>query len=247
MRSAGRSETGKVRTNNEDNYQILDTGKSCVMILADGIGGVCGGEIASRIAVDTVVEGIKSEAGFDDLSREDLKKFLDDLFRKANVAILKKALSDTELMGMGTTLTVAVIRGTSVLISHMGDCRAYLVHGSAMTQISADHTYAAELLRRASITREEFETHPERHTLVKSLGENAFLIPDHYEYNIIYGDMLMLCTDGLYSFVSDEDIRKSLKQRNDLEDCLDNLFAAAYDAGSDDNITVLLTHVTPGS
>ena len=246
MRSAGRSETGKVRTNNEDNYQILDTGKSCVMVLADGIGGVCGGEIASKIAVDTVLDEIRSEERFDTLAEEELKKFLDNIFRKANVAILKKALSDTSLMGMGTTLTVAVVRGTRVLISHMGDCRAYLIHGSSMTQISADHTYAAELLRSASITKEEFETHPERHTLVKSLGENAFLIPDHYEYNIIYGDMLMLCTDGLYSFVPDDDIRKSLKQRNDLEDCLYNLFAAAYEAGSDDNITVLLAHVTPG-
>ena len=79
-----------------------------------------------------------------------------------------------------------------------------------------------------------------------ALEENAFLIPDLYVYNIIYGDVVMLCTDGLCSFVDDETIRLSLKKHNDLADCLDNLFTRAYESGSDDNITVLLTHVTPG-
>ncbi|SEV84986.1 protein phosphatase [Ruminococcaceae bacterium KH2T8] len=246
MRSAGRSETGKVRANNEDNYQIFNVGSACIMVLADGIGGMSGGEIASRIAVETISDKINGEASFDSLSDDEIKALLENAYREANVAILKKALSDPELMGMGTTLTVAVIRERKVLIAHMGDCRAYLIHGSAMTQLTADHTYAAELLRRQSITKEEFETHPERHTLVKSLGENAFLIPDLYVYNIIYGDMLLLCTDGLCSFVSDEHIKACLKQRNDLEGCLDSLFESAYEAGSDDNITVLLTHVKPG-
>lgn len=215
------------------------------MAVADGIGGIEGGEIASKIAIDTVNEIISAREDIESMSEEELKDVLEFVFREANVRILKAALKDQELMGMGTTLTIAVIRQRKVIVAHMGDCRGYLIHGSSMTQMTADHTYAAELLRNRSITQEEYICHPERHTLVKSLGENAFLIPDLYVYNIIYGDVVMLCTDGLYSFVDDEAIRLSLKKHNDLPNCLDNLFDRAYEAGSDDNITVLLTHVKP--
>lgn len=215
------------------------------MAIADGIGGIEGGEIASKIAIDTVNEIISAREDIESMSEEELKDVLEFVFREANVRILKAALKDQELMGMGTTLTIAVIRQRKVIVAHMGDCRGYLIHGSSMTQMTADHTYAAELLRNRSITQEEYICHPERHTLVKSLGENAFLIPDLYVYNIIYGDVVMLCTDGLYSFVDDEAIRLSLKKHNDLPNCLDNLFDRAYEAGSDDNITVLLTHVKP--
>lgn len=240
-----RSETGKVRPENEDNCCIFDVGSARVMAVADGIGGIEGGEIASKIAIDTVTEGL-SGAPVDSMDEASLKELLTKVYQEANVRILKSALADQSHMGMGTTLTVAVIRARRVIVAHMGDCRGYLIHGSSMTQMTADHTYAAELLRNRSITQEEFDNHPERHTLVKSLGENAFLIPDLYIYNIIYGDVVMLCTDGLCSFVDDETIRLSLKKHNDLADCLDNLFTRAYESGSDDNITVLLTHVTPG-
>ena len=239
-----RSETGKVRPENEDNCCIFDVGSARIMAVADGIGGIEGGEIASKIAIDTVTE-VLSGAPVDTMDESSLKELLTRVYQDANVRILKSALADQSHMGMGTTLTVAVIRARRVIVAHMGDCRGYLIHGSSMTQMTADHTYAAELLRNRSITQEEFDNHPERHTLVKSLGENAFLIPDLYIYNIIYGDVVMLCTDGLCSFVDDETIRLSLKKHNDLADCLDNLFTRAYEAGSDDNITVLLTHVTP--
>ena len=240
-----RSETGKVRPDNEDNCCIFDAGTARIMAVADGIGGIEGGEIASKIAIDTVTSILSSRLT-DTMTEDELKEVLEDVYRKANVQILKTALADQALMGMGTTLTVAVIRERRIIVAHMGDCRGYLIHGSSMTQMTADHTYAAELLRNRSITQEEYICHPERHTLVKSLGENAFLIPDIYVYNIIYGDVVMLCTDGLCSFVDDESIRLSLKKHNDLADCMDNLFDRAYSSGSDDNITVLLTHVTPG-
>lgn len=239
-----RSETGKVRPGNEDNCCIFDVGTARIMAVADGIGGIEGGEIASKIAIDTVNE-VLSASPVDTMDEEALKELLKKVYQEANIRILKYALSEQSYMGMGTTLTIAVIRSRRVIVAHMGDCRGYLIHGSSMTQMTADHTYAAELLRGRSITLEEYLCHPERHTLIKSLGENAFLIPDLYIYNIIYGDVVMLCTDGLCSFVDDETIRLSLKKHNDLADCLDNLFARAYEAGSDDNITVLLTHVTP--
>lgn len=245
MNSMMRSETGRVRSNNEDNCCIFDVKRARIMAVADGIGGIEGGEIASKIAIDTVNEIVSAREDIESMSEEELKDVLEFVFREANVRILKAALKDQELMGMGTTLTIAVIRQRKVIVAHMGDCRGYLIHGSSMTQMTADHTYAAELLRNRSITQEEYICHPERHTLVKSLGENAFLIPDLYVYNIIYGDVVMLCTDGLYSFVDDEAIRLSLKKHNDLPNCLDNLFDRAYEAGSDDNITVLLTHVKP--
>ena len=132
MRSAGRSETGKVRANNEDNYQIFNVGSACIMVLADGIGGMSGGEIASRIAVETISDKINGEASFDSLSDDEIKALLENAYREANVAILKKALSDPELMGMGTTLTVAVIRERKVLIAFPVDQRDARIVAAAL-------------------------------------------------------------------------------------------------------------------
>ena len=130
-----RSETGKVRPENEDNCCIFDVGSARVMAVADGIGGIEGGEIASKIAIDTVTEGL-SGAPVDSMDEASLKELLTKVYQEANVRILKSALSDQSHMGMGTTLTVAVIRERRVIVAHMGDCRGYLIHGSAMTQMT---------------------------------------------------------------------------------------------------------------
>ncbi len=246
MKSLARSEVGNVRSNNEDNYVIRDYGKSRVMILADGMGGTTGGEIASKIAVETITQYLDKEPGLIDSSDENkLKDEMAYYFEEANKNILKYAINNPEYEGMGTTLTTVIIKGRRVLITHAGDCRVYLIHGSSMTQLTSDHTFAAELLRSSSITYEEMKNHPGRHKLVKSLGDNTFLSPDFYGYNIIYGDMLLLCTDGIHSAIEDSVISDCLRKHNDLEGCLNNLFNAAYEAGSSDNITALLTHVTP--
>lgn len=247
MRSLGRSEIGNVRVNNEDNYVIKDYGKSRVMILADGMGGTEGGEIASKIAVDTITSMLESDIKepLDTIDEKTLQDELSYFFEQANKNILKHAINNPEYEGMGTTLTVAVIRGRRIFVVHAGDTRAYLFHGSAMTQLTNDHTFAAELFRSGSITKEEMKNHPGRHKLVKSLGDNSYLSPDYYGYNIIYGDMLMLCTDGLHSYVDDSEILSCCKKHNDLEGCLNNLFEAAYKAGSSDNITAMITHIIP--
>ncbi len=247
MRSFARSETGKVRLNNEDNYAIKDFGKTRVMVLADGMGGVEGGEVASKIAVDSVVSMLTNDLGdsIDSMDEEKLKDELSYFFSEANKNILKHAISNSELDGMGTTLTVVVIKGRRILVGHIGDCRVYLFHGSSMTQLTNDHTFAAELFRNSSITREEMRNHPGRHKLVKCLGDNSYVSPDFYGYNIIYGDMVLLCTDGLYSVMEDSEILNCCRKHNDLEGSLNNLFEAAYKAGSEDNITALITHIIP--
>lgn len=247
LRYALRSETGKVRANNEDNCAIKILDGATVMIIADGMGGEAGGEIASAIAVEYMADKFDNELKdvIATISEEDLKDKLAQYYRDANKKILLKAVEDHDLFGMGTTLTVAVIRGTRLLIAHLGDSRAYLLHGSSITQLTSDHNLAAELLKNAMISLEESKVHPGRHILVRCLGENAYLNPDFYGYNIIYGDVVLLCTDGLYSYLEDKDIVKCMHKHNRLEECLDNLFGQAYEAGSDDNITVLLVHVKP--
>ncbi len=146
---------------------------------------------------------------------------------------------------MGATLTVAVIAGREVLIAHIGDSRAYLIHGSSVTRLTEDHTLASELLKNSSITMEEYLVHEGRNKLVRSLGENKFITPDIYRYNIIYGDMILLMTDGAYGVLSEKDISLCLKEHNDLETCAEKILELAGSGGSKDDMTAVMTLVVP--
>lgn len=248
MEIACGSEKGNTRINNEDRYAVKTIGDLTLMVLADGIGGAEGGEIAASIAVDTVMDLFEKDAktgALDDLDDKKFKEKSTSYYQKSNYNILIKAINEKELMGMGTTLTCILIRGNRLFIAHIGDSRAYLIHGSAITQLTGDHTYTAELLKSKSITEQEAKTHPGKSILVRSLGVNAFIIPDIYCYNIIYGDLVLLCTDGVYSVLENHEISDCLKKHNNLDGCVVNLIKKAEEKGSRDNITAILAYVRP--
>ena len=224
-----RSEKGPVRTNNEDNYLARVMGDNGIFILADGIGGIEGGEVAASMACEQMMELICSEIAdsLDTITFEEFRICMDAFVNSINKSILLKALEDDELFGMGTTLTVLVLRRTEVLICHVGDTRCYLCHGSSITRLTEDHSY--------------------RNKLVKSLGVNEYINPSFYRYNIIYGDLILMCTDGLYGTLDDKTIAVCLKRHNDLEDCLNNLFDEAGRTGSTDNLTGIVINTRPGN
>lgn len=249
MRIACGSEKGNTRSTNEDRYAVKQIGDSYLLILADGIGGEVGGEIAASIAVDTMIDSFtevfSGEDSLERISDDELKDKFTSFYRKANYNILIRAVNDKELIGMGTTLTVVLIRGNRLFIAHIGDSRAYLIHGSGIEQLTRDHTYAAELVNSRSITAEEGRNHPGRSVLLKSLGVNAFINPDCYCYNISYGDLVLLCTDGVYSVMEAQEISECVKKHNDLDGCIVNLINKATGNGSRDNITAVLAYVRP--
>ena len=146
---------------------------------------------------------------------------------------------------MCTTLTVAVLNGLKLYISHIGDTRAYLCHKREIQKLTNDHNKAAELVRNGQISEAEAKVHPGRHVLVKVLGENVYLKPDFFSYNVSYGDIVLLCSDGLYSFIGKEDFIAALNNRKDLKIVCGHLVDTALKGGSSDNLTVIAGLVRP--
>ncbi|MBR3341974.1 MAG: serine/threonine-protein phosphatase [Clostridiales bacterium] len=244
MRAYGMTEKGPVRDMNEDSFAYETVGQCLCMAVADGVGGEACGEIASRIAVDSVIEAFKDSLPFVK-EREDLPAYLKTVFNKVNIKILYNCLEHRERIGMCTTLTVAILKGTELTVAHIGDTRSYLLHGSELIKLTEDHNEAEKLVKEGKITESEAKRHPGRNRLFKVLGENQYLNPDIYSYNISYGDLVFLCSDGLYSFMTNEQFKACAGERNNLEGICSKLIKQALEGRSSDNITVMIGRAEP--
>lgn len=244
MLAYGLSDKGPVRDMNEDSFAYEMVGNCLCMAVADGVGGEACGEIASRIAVESVIQSFKDSLPFVK-DREGLPTYLKTVFNQANIKILHDCLEHRERMGMCTTLTVAILKGTELTIAHIGDTRGYLLHGSELIKLTEDHNEAGKLVRQGLISEDEAKHHPGRSRLFKVLGENQYLNPDIYSYNVSYGDLVFLCSDGLYSFMSNEKLKDCAMPRNDLEGICTKLIAQALEGRSTDNITVTIGRAEP--
>ena len=233
------TEKGPVRDMNEDNFGFEQIGSCLCMAVADGVGCEACGEIASRIAVESILEELRESLSFVK-NREDLPSYLKTIYNKVNIKILRNCLENRERMGMCTTLTIAIIKGTELTIAHIGDTRAYLLHGSELIKLTEDHNESGRLVKQGLISEDEAKHHPGRNRLIKVLGENQYQNPDIYSYNISYGDLVFLCSDGLYSFMSDEQFKACSRERNNLENVCAKLIAQALEGKSTDNITVTI-------
>ena len=246
MIAFGMSEKGPVREMNEDNFGYEQVGNCLCMAVADGVGGETCGEIASKLAIEAVMENLKESLAFVK-DRADLPSYLKTVFNKVNMKILKNCLENRERLGMCTTLTLAIMKGTELTIAHIGDSRAYMLHGNELIKLTEDHNESARLVKHGLITEEEAKCHPGRNRLFKVVGENQYLNPDIYSYNISYGDLVFLCSDGLYSFMTDEQFKTCARERNDLESVCKRLINQALEGRSSDNITVTIGRAMPAA
>lgn len=244
MTAFAMSDKGPVRDMNEDSFAYEMVGNCLCMAVADGVGGEACGEIASKIAVEAAMEEFKESLPFVK-DRDVLPSYLNTVFNKANIKILHNCLEHKERMGMCTTLTVALLKGTELTIAHIGDTRGYMLHGSELIKLTEDHNEAGKLVKQGLLTEDQAKRHPGRSRLFKVLGENQYLNPDIYSYNISYGDLVFLCSDGLYSFMSDEQFKSCAAKRNDLEGICDKLIKQALEGKSSDNITVTVGRAEP--
>jgi serine/threonine protein phosphatase PrpC len=243
---AERTDTGKVRSNNEDAMgHVLPMGPAQVQsqgwffVTADGMGGHEHGEVASHLAVTTALEGFrKIPKGVMHVS------LLPRLVQEANAAVYDAGLAAGQRGArMGTTFVACALRFDSAVVSHVGDSRCYLFRNGNGTPLTRDHTMAAEQVRLGILTKEEAAMHDGRHVLTRSLGNELFVAADTITVNILPGDVLMLCTDGLYGGVPDTKILQVLMRNADLEKAADALVAAANEAGGHDNVSVQLIRV----
>jgi serine/threonine protein phosphatase PrpC len=227
--SSAQTDTGRRRRRNEDAFVC----EPPLFAVADGMGGAQAGEVASRLAAESLRE---QELG--DLSS--LEQTV-ELIREANRRVYAYSSENAATRGMGTTMTVALVEGSVVTIGHVGDSRAYLLRDDQLTQLTQDHSLVAELVRSGRLSPKEAESHPRRSVITRALGTDSDVEVDVFSLRAQDRDLFLLCSDGLTSMVSDEEIaRLLLSARDDLGDAGKKLIAAANQAGGEDNITVVL-------
>ncbi len=235
----GLSDVGCVRELNEDSFCIygFDEGKNKgFCILADGMGGHNAGEVASQNTVKFIAEDMQELMENGDT---EIPKKLDAAISKANANIYKMSTENIIHRGMGTTAVVLFASDDICYIANVGDSRAYAIRGKEIMQITTDHSMVAELLRSGSITKEEARVHPQKNIITRAVGTDAKVKTDIFEYNYSVGDTVIMCSDGLCSLVTDEDIYKVVKDEKEPEKVVRKLVDAAKEKGGIDNITVI--------
>lgn len=225
---------GLVRKANEDNF-LTDKSRG-LFVVADGMGGHEAGELASSIAIKTLDAFLTPE--IITLHKE---MGLYQAIQKANQLIYNESKANSSCNGMGTTITAALFMDDTLFIAHIGDSRAYLIRDGAIQLLTEDHSLVAELLRQGEITESEAQEHPHRNVLTRALGTEKEVKIDLTECKINSGDLILLCTDGLYNLVKNEEMLLEVTQNgSDLKKTVNGLVARALERGGVDNITVVL-------
>jgi len=219
------TDIGKVRDGNEDSFLV----EPPLYAVADGMGGHRGGEVASQLALETVETLARS--GKDTLAEQ---------VRAANRAVYETAQRDRAVTGMGTTLTAARIVDGAAHLAHVGDSRAYLQRGGSLRRLTHDHTLVNRMVEAGEITSDEAAVHPHRNVLTRALGTEPDVKVDVEEVVLMDGDRLLLCSDGLFGMVNEDQIQAILEAEPDPQKTADRLVRAANRAGGVDNITVVI-------
>lgn len=234
MRVYGDTHTGMARKNNEDAFGVYPD--LSLYIIADGLGGHAGGEVASWIAVETIKEGLLPSS----MSSLEVKERLIQAIMTANSRIIQEAGIRHDLKGMGTTVTVLKVEGDKALIAHVGDSRAYLIRENRITQITKDHTVVEEYVRLGLLTLQEALYHPNRHMLSRALGISYDTEADITDFQLYEGDTILLCTDGLSNMLSEKEILHTITELRPFPEKITNrLITLANNYGGIDNITVI--------
>ena len=250
--SGGLTDVGKVRTNNEDSFQIVKPLE--LYVLSDGMGGEAHGEVASAMAVETVVKHcLEAEAnpaapffGQPQRNWSDRTKRLSSAVYLANREIFESARQMEERRGMGATLTAAWIDGSRLSIAHVGDSRAYLLRAGTLQQLTSDHSLVAEQVRKGILTPAEAEQSDMQSVLTRALGSQAQVEIDGEELGLFKGDLILLCSDGLTRMVTEPEIAGTLQAETDPEIAAAKLVALANESGGADNVTVVVIRLESG-
>lgn len=247
--SGGVTDLGRVRTNNEDCFRIVEPLN--LFVLSDGMGGEAHGEVASALAVETIVKycmdpqgdaavpsGVNFEPGWSEKTKR-----LTTAVHLANKSIYESAEAHPEQHGMGATLTAAWADGPRLSVAHVGDSRLYLLRGGTLQQLTSDHSLVAEQVRRGILTAAEAEESEMQSVLLRALGAVPEIEVDTDEHALFARDILMLCCDGLTRMVTEPEIAGTLQAETDPTKAAEQLIALANERGGVDNITVIVARV----
>lgn len=205
-----------------------------LFIVADGMGGHNAGDYASKVTVETIVEKVKAS------SETERTHILEEAIVAANTLIRTKARESVDLEGMGTTVVAATCDGSRLCVANVGDSRLYVANRKEIRQITKDHSWVAEMVRRGGLGKEEARNHPDRNIITRAIGADDTVKVDFFTVQLKEGDLILMCTDGLTNMLEDEEIRMILDGARDMVEKAEELVAAANDRGGRDNISVIL-------
>lgn len=241
MNVYGQTHIGLVRANNQDAMEYGALGQETqYAVVCDGMGGANGGNIASKIAVEVIGSRIR-EAYRSDQGPGSVELLLTSAMATANVGVYDRAQKDLELSGMGTTVVAVVTCGHTAYISHVGDSRLYLYRNQSLSQITRDHSVVQELIESGQITEAEARSHPRKNYITRALGVISEECGEYDELELLSGDRLLLCTDGLTNEVDPAELECLLTMP--IEEAAQALIQASLSGGGRDNITVALMDV----
>lgn len=239
IKAYAKSDKGKVREINQDYYYISEPlDQVQLYILADGMGGYSGGEIASSLAVQTAKNYIENNFKDIEKDKDSIIQLLGSSMEYANMIVYEKSKENPELQGMGTTLEICLIYNNKAYIGHIGDSRIYRIRKDFIRKLTQDHSYVQKLVKEGTITKEQAEHHPQKNMLMKALGCNAFVEPDVMVKGFLKDDILIMCSDGLTNLV-DQTTLYEMASKN-IEQATKDLVKLANDRGGNDNITVII-------
>ena len=243
------TDTGIKRTNNEDSFLVMESKN--LYAVADGMGGHSSGEIASKIAVETISDFFRNSeisedstwpyAYDDNISFEGNK--LKTAVAVANEKIQEYASEHPESRGMGTTVVAVLVLDSRLILCHVGDSRCYLLRDGKLSLVTSDHSWVNEQVKLGFLTEEEAQKHPFRNVITKALGTKCEATAEINETEGRSGDLLLLCTDGLNSMIPDSEIAKIVSKDTGLDEKARSLIDAANNAGGEDNITLVLLKI----
>jgi protein phosphatase len=233
------TDRGMVRAHNEDTFHVSDDGS--ILIAADGLGGHAAGDVASEIATRFIAELIASESEVVRTGLPDsVAALLVTALHGAHEAILDEAQSDESRSGMGSTVIAAIIANGVAYVGHVGDVRGYIFGNDGLIQITDDHSPVGELLRAGELTVEQARQHPDKHLITQAVGLESGIYPELSEVDIEVGEVLLLCSDGLWEALPDEDISAILSTSDTAYTAAVALTDAANHCGGPDNITTVV-------
>lgn len=242
LHAIGMTDIGNIREENQDYFTILtapcsDSGNTLLAVIADGVGGSKAGRIASKTTVETLKDLFLKSA-------DNYQEYMGEAIERANDVIRDLAYADNHCHGMATTCTALVIKGNSVIVGHVGDSRAYVVRDGEIIRLTEDQTLPRKLFKEGLITEEEMARHPQDNVLTNAVGSRKNIDVDIIPAEIKVQDTFILCSDGMYKYFTDDEIR-DIVVKTGFESSPEQLINTAKERGGEDNITVIVIHAGP--
>ncbi len=237
-----KTDRGRRRTNNEDACFVMKRDR--VFIVADGVGGNNSGEIASRTCVNEIAKYVETSPLTGQESADEIRSYFEDCLRDVNFKILEMSQRFEWNKGMATTVIVAYIQKGTLYIMNVGDSRGYILHEGELTQITEDHTYVNTLLKAGLITADEAEHHENKNMITRAVGADYSIEGDFFQVGIRPGDIILICTDGLYGEVDRQELIRQLEKDSTMTEICSELVDEANRNGGSDNITMVVLKVT---